>query len=207
MIKKKYLTEVAFKNGVDEFKSYRTFTKTFEVDITEDTTSSFRVLLEDKDVDEDSISVEIKDRYEVDLQWRKINGEDSNYIEVYTKGTDVIAKGEYLVFNYIALNTYSSDLYSVDYETGTLYLANKTNNALKCSCEYYKVLLTGKVAEQLLEDEYDVSNGLVRINNHNNAFTYSSLYNLEVKGENEYTTPFVRNAKVNYINTSEEESL
>ena len=85
MIKKKYLTEVAFKNGVDEFKSYRTFTKTFEVDITEDTTSSFRVLLEDKDVDEDSISVEIKDRYEVDLQWRKINGEDSNYIEVYTK--------------------------------------------------------------------------------------------------------------------------
>ena len=141
MIKKKYLTEVAFKNGVDEFKSYRTFTKTFEVDITEDTTSSFRVLLEDKDVDEDSISVEIKDRYEVDLQWRKINGEDSNYIEVYTKGTDVIAKGEYLVFNYIALNTYSSDLYSVDYETGTLYLANKTNIALKCSCEFYNVLL------------------------------------------------------------------
>ena len=99
------------------------------------------------------------------------------------------------------------DLSSVDYETGTLYLANKTNIALKCSCEFYNVLLTGKVAEQLLEDEYDVSNGLVRINNHNNAFTYSSLYNLEVKGENEYTTPFVRNAKVNYINTSEEESL
>lgn len=207
MIKKKYLTEVTFKNGVDEFKSYRTFTKTFTVDTLEDSITSYQLELDNEDIDEESLTVEIKDRYDVGVYWRKINGGTANLIEIYTLDGSSIVNGEVLELSYIALNNYSSDLYSVDYDSGTLYLANKNNIDLKCTCQFYNLFLTAKAAEQLDTTEYSVTGSVVSLNNHIDTYKYSSIYSLENSGSPEYTTPFIRNVKVNFINTSEEESF
>lgn len=207
MIKKKYLTEVAFKDGVEEFRSYRSYTVPVIVNILDETTTSYRVQLVNEEIDKESLTVEIKDRYEIALRWRKVNGSEDTLFEIYTEGTDVIAKGEVIEINYIALNTYSSDLYSVDYDTGTLYLAYKPNIDLVCNCEFYNVLLTGKAAEQLGEDDYSLTAGALQLKNIVETYSYSSLYNRIITGDIEYTTPFIKNIRVNYINTTEEESL
>lgn len=206
MIKRKYLTEVAFKNGIDEFRAYISDKKETNV-ITTEPITSYKIQLDHEDIDEESIFVEIENKYDIVLKWRKVNGEDSSIIEVYTEGTDALLNGDKIVLNYIALNNYSSDLYSVDYDTGTLYLAHKSNISLKCTCEFYTMLLTGRAAEQLHEDSYSISTGLITLNNIVETYTYSSLYNREVKSDIEYTTPFIHNIKVNYINTIEQESL
>lgn len=207
MIKKRYLTEVEFKNGVDEFKSYRNYTKKVIIDITDSSVSTYSLELDNAEIDEDSLSVEIDGRYEVPVYWRKINGKSANFIEIYTDADNTFGKGEIINLNYVALNSHVSDLYSIDYENGLLYLANETNLALVCGCQFYNMYLTGDFARQLYPDEYSTDASIASLNNKIDTYKYLAVYNLTDSTENEYTTPVLRNVKVNYINTSEEESF
>lgn len=207
MIKKKYLTEVQFKNGVDEFKSYRNYTKTVTIDITESSVSSYSIELDNKEIDEESLTVEIEGRYEVPVYWRKINGKSSNFIEIYTNVGNIFGNGEVLNLNYIALNSHASDLYSIDYENGLLYLANETNLELICGCQFYNMFVTADYARQLTPDEYSTDASIASINNKIDTYKYLAVYNLTDSTEDEYITPVIRNVKVNYINTSEDESF
>lgn len=207
MIKKKYLTEVVFKNGVDEFKSFRSYTKNVTIETPDASVRTYTIALDNREIDEESLSIEIEGRYEVPVYWRKINGGASNVLEVYTSEGNAFGKDEVLNLNYIALNTYVSDLYSVDYENGLLYLANETNLSLVCGCQFYNMYLTGDIAEQLLGKEYSTNASIVSINNKIDSYKYTAIFNVPDTTEKEYTTPFIRNVKVNYINTSEEESF
>lgn len=207
MIKKKYLTEVQFKNGVDEFKSYRNYTKTVTIDITESSVSSYSIELDNKEIDEESLTVEIEGRYEVPVYWRKINGKSSNFIEIYTNVGNIFGNGEVLNLNYVALNSHASDLYSIDYENGLLYLANETNLELICGCQFYNMFVTADYARQLTPDEYSTDASIASINNKIDTYKYLAVYNLTDSTEDEYITPVIRNVKVNYINTSEDESF
>ena len=207
MIKKKYLTEVQFKNGVDEFKSYRNYTKTVTIDITESSVSSYSIELDNKEIDEESLTVEIEGRYEVPVYWRKINGKSSNFIEIYTNVGNIFGNGEVLNLNYVALNSHASDLYSIDYENGLLYLANETNLELICGCQFYNMFVTADYARQLTPDEYSTDASIASINNKIATYKYLAVYNLTDSTEDEYITPVIRNVKVNYINTSEDESF
>ena len=207
MIKKTYLAEVEFINGVDEFKSYRNYTKKVSIDISEDSTSSYRLELDNSEIDEESISIEIEGRFEIPVYWRKINGKSSNFIEIYTDGLNSFGKDEVINLNYVALNNTVSDLYSIDYENGLLYLANETNLELLCSCQFYNLFLTGDVARQLYSEEYSTEADIVSLNNKIDTYKYLAVYNIEDTSEKEYITPVLRNVKLNYINTSEEESF
>lgn len=207
MIKKKYLTEVQFKNGVDEFKSYRNYTKTVTIDITDSSVSSYSIELDNKEIDEESLTVEIEGRYEVPVYWRKINGKSSNFIEVYTDVGNTFGNGEVLNLNYVALNSHISDLYSIDYDNGLLYLANETNLELVCGCQFYNMFVTADYARQLTPDEYSTDASIATINNKIDTYKYLAVYNLTDSTDDEYITPVIRNVKVNYINTSEDESF
>ena len=207
MIKKKYLKEVEFKNGVDEFKSYRNYTKKITIITTETSLKSYTIELDNKEIDEDSLTVEIEGRYEVPVYWRKINGMASNYIEIYTEADSAFGAGEVVNLNYTALNEQSSDLYSVDYENGLLYLASETNISLKCGCEFYNMFLTADHARQLFTDEYSTNASIISINNKIDSYKYISVHSLSDTTEKDYITPVLRSVKVNYLNTSEEESF
>lgn len=207
MIKKKYLTEVEFINGVDEFKSYRSYTKHVTIDTLFSSVSVYTVELDNAEIDEDSITAEIEGRYEVPVYWRKVNGQSSTYIEIYTDDENAFGAGELVNINYIALNTYVSDLYSVDYEKGLLYLANETNVELNCECQFYNMFLTAEKARQLTTEEYSTDAFIISLNNKIDSYNYTTVYNEQTEYDKEYTTPFIRNIKVNYINTSEEESF
>lgn len=207
MIKKRYLTEVEFKNGVDEFKSYRNYTKKVTIDITDSSVSTYSLELDNTEIDEDSLSVEIDGRYEVPVYWRKINGKSANFIEIYTDADNTFGKDEVINLNYVALNSHVSDLYSIDYDNGLLYLANETNLTLVCGCQFYNMYLTGDFARQLYPDEYSTDASIASLNNKIDTYKYLAVYNLTDSTENEYMTPVLRNVKVNYINTSEEESF
>lgn len=205
-MKKKYLTEVEFVDGVEEFKSYRDFTKKVVIDSEEDF-SSFEIEIDALDINFESISVEIEGKYEIPVAWRKVTGKDVNTIEVYLIGGQYLNKGDVIVLKYVALNRYISDLYSVDYDNGILYFANESNVAFNCNYSYYNMQLKGDRAEQLTTDEYSTQGDVVSINNKLDNYKYITVYSEEEKESQVYTTPVIKNIKVNYINTSEEESF
>ncbi|MEW3744801.1 hypothetical protein QOZ75_29435, partial [Pseudomonas aeruginosa] len=65
MMLKKYLTEVSFQDGSTEFKSYRNYTKKINVTDVMNGTSTLRIDLEEKEIDDESVSIEIQGRYDV----------------------------------------------------------------------------------------------------------------------------------------------
>lgn len=205
MILKKYLTEVAFVNGSEEFKSFRNYTKS--VTVTEGYFTSFRIPLTEKEIDLTSISIELQDKYDIPVYWRKVNGEAANTIEAYVNGTNLIVGGDVLVLNYTGLNEAASDLYSVDYENGVLYLSTPTNVNLTVDYKFYNTLLKGKKATQLEDEDYNTTDVDVSIDNFRQDATYNLIYNVKQNTETEYTTPVLTNIKVNYINTSESETF
>lgn len=206
MILKKYLTEVSFINGSEEFKSYRNYTKTIIVDRNSNELSTIRMELNEKEIDLESLSIEIQGKYDVPVYWRKINGSSSNLLEAYLTGF-VFIEGDIIEVNYIGLNEAVSDLYSVDYESGVLYLAAETNVPLNIDYKFYNTMIKGKKAEQLDDEDYQISDTEATVNNYKTDTTYKLIYNVVQKTAEEYTTPILNNIKVNYINTSETESF
>ena len=88
-----------------------------------------------------------------------------------------------------------------------LYLANETNLELICGCQFYNMFVTADYARQLTPDEYSTDASIASINNKIDTYKYLAVYNLTDSTEDEYITPVIRNVKVNYINTSEDESF
>lgn len=205
MMLKKYLTEVAFINGSEEFKSFRNYTKT--VTVGSGYFTSVRIPLTEKEVDLASISVELQDKYDIPVYWRKVNGEATNTIEAYVSDSNLIVEGDVLILNYTGLNEAASDLYSVDYESGVLYLSTPTNVELTVDYKFYNTLLKGKKATQLEDEDYNTTDIDVSIDNFRQDATYSLIYNVKQNTTTEYTTPILTNIKVNYINTSESETF
>lgn len=201
---KKYLTEVVFKNGSDEFKSYRTYTKTILI---QQDTESVEVELDGQEVDLKSILVEIENKYDIIVHWKSINSQSSNKIKCYLSNNDIFLKDTKLIINYTALNNATSNLYSVDYDNGILYLASETNIPLEVTYKSYNTLIKAKKANQLKEDEYKVTQNTTEVYNYDSSSPYRLVYNYNSNTDDEYTTPIISNLKVNYINTSEEETF
>lgn len=205
-IKKNYLKEVGFINGATEFKSFRNYTNNVEI-ITDKAIQNYVIDLSGTEINSDTLTVQVKNKYEIPVYWRHVNGDADNKIEIYTTDQYYFYNEDIVEINYVALNTATSSLYSVDYDKGILYLANSTNVDLNITYSFYNLMVFGRKSEQLKTDKYESSSSLVRIFNFTQGFNYTTVLSLSTNKPEEYTTPFISNIKINYLNTSEQESF
>lgn len=204
MILKKYLTEVSFIDGSTEFKTYRRYKK--NVQITE-TSTSLVLDLERKEISEGSFEVAIKGKYDIPVYYKQVSGEGEHIVEVYVNQGNNLIKDDIIEISFIALNEAVSDLYSVDYEDGLLYLATPPNIELEVDYDSYNMLAKASKGIQLEAEDYTVTETDTTILNYKNNTDYSVVYSLETEEEDSYSTPILNNVGINYINTSEEDSL
>ena len=216
-ILKKYSTEVSFIDGSTEFKSYIRSSEL--VEITEDlllkSNISFEITLQYKEIVEDSITITIRDKYDTPVYFKSVVNKDTNVKEIYLNDNNIFVLGDIIEVEYSALNESISDLYSVDYEEGILYLAAEPNKDLEVVYNSYNILVDAKKAIQLEDEEYTVTdltgnstNGVSStINNFKNNIEYEAIYSVEKESKDLYRTPIITNVKLNYINVSEQESL
>ena len=216
-ILKKYSTEVSFIDGSTEFKSYIRSSEL--VEITEDlllkSNISFEITLQYKEIVEDSITITIRDKYDTPVYFKSVVNKDTNVKEIYLNDNNIFVLGDIIEVEYSALNESVSDLYSVDYEEGILYLAAEPNKDLEVVYDSYNILVDAKKAIQLEDEEYTVTdltgnstNGVSStINNFKNNIEYEAIYSVEKESKDLYRTPIITNVKLNYINVSEQESL
>ena len=216
-ILKKYSTEVSFIDGSTEFKSYIRSSELAE--ITEDlllkSKISFEITLQYKEIVEDSITITIRDKYDTPVYFKSVVNKDTNVKEIYLNDNNIFVLGDIIEVEYSALNESISDLYSVDYEEGILYLAAEPNKDLEVVYDSYNMLVDAKKAIQLEDEEYTVTdltgnstNGVSStINNFKNNIEYEAIYSVEKESKDLYRTPIITNVKLNYINMSEQESL
>ena len=204
MILKKYLTEVSFKDGSSEFKTYRRYTRTIEIT---ETSTSLVLDLERKEISDGSFEVSIKGKYDIPVYFKQVSDTEDHIYEVYVKSGNNLIKGDVLEISFVALNEAISDLYSVDYENGLLYLATPPNIRLDVDYEAYNVLVKGARGIQLEPEDYTVTDTETNILNYKNNTDYNIVYSLKTEEESTYSTPIINDIGINYINTSEEESL
>lgn len=204
MILKKYLTEVSFKDGSSEFKTYRRYTRTIEIT---ETSTSLVLDLERKEISDGSFEVSIKGKYDIPVYFKQVSDTEDHIYEVYVKYGNNLIKGDILEISFVALNEAISDLYSVDYENGLLYLATPPNIRLDVDYDAYNVLVKGARGIQLEPEDYTVTNTETNILNYKNNTDYNIVYSLKTEEESTYSTPIINDIGINYINTSEEESL
>ena len=204
MILKKYLTEVSFKDGSSEFKTYRRYTRTIEIT---ETSTSLVLDLERKEISDGSFEVSIKGKYDIPVYFKQVRGTEDHIYEVYVKSGNNLIKGDVLEISFVALNEAISDLYSVDYENGLLYLATPPNIRLDVDYDAYNVLVKGARGIQLEPEDYTVTDTETNILNYKNNTDYNIVYSLKTEEESTYSTPIINDIGINYINTSEEESL
>ena len=203
MIFKQYLTEVSFIDGTTEFKSYRGYNKL--ITVTEPNTT-LNVVLDKEEVNFESIVLSIVNRQEVTVNIKQVSNTLNSYV-LYFNTNETFLKNDIIEIQYTALNDATSDLYSVDYENGILYLASTPNINLEVESDTYNLLCTGKQGYQLDSDDYTFSETVLTINNYQPLNTYDTVYTIKEDVNNNYTTQLLTNIKINYINTSEEESL
>ena len=216
-ILKKYSTEVSFIDGSTEFKSYIRSTETVEMteELLLQSNTYFQVTLQYKEIVEDSITITVRDKYDLPVYFKSVINEDTNVKEIYLNDNNIFVLGDIVEIEYSALNESISDLYSVDYEEGILYLAAEPNKDLEVVYDAYNILVDAKKAIQLEDEEYTVSDltggtstGVTStINNFKNNVDYEAVYSVEKESKDLYRTPIISNVKLNYINTSEQESL
>ena len=204
MILKKYLTEVSFKDGSSEFKTYRRYTRTIEIT---ETSTSLVLDLERKEISDGSFEVSIKGKYDIPVYFKQVSDTEDHIYEVYVKSGNNLIKGDVLEVSFVALNEAISDLYSVDYENGLLYLATPPNIRLDVDYDAYNVLVKGARGTQLESEDYTVTDTETNILNYKNNTDYNIVYSLKTEEESTYSTPIINDIGINYINTSEEESL
>lgn len=204
MILKKYLTEVSFKDGSSEFKTYRRYTRTIEIT---ETSTSLVLDLERKEISDGSFEVSIKGKYDIPVYFKQVSDTEDHIYEVYVKSGNNLIKGDVLEVSFVALNEAISDLYSVDYENGLLYLATPPNIRLDVDYDAYNVLVKGARGIQLEPEDYTVTDTESNILNYKNNTDYNIVYSLKTEEESTYSTPIINDIGINYINTSEEESL
>ncbi len=204
MILKKYLTEVSFKDGSSEFKTYRRYTRTIEIT---ETSTSLVLDLERKEISDGSFEVSIKGKYDIPVYFKQVSDTEDHIYEVYVKSGNNLIKGDVLEISFVALNEAISDLYSVDYENGLLYLATPPNIRLDVDYDAYNVLVKGARGIQLEPEDYTVTDTETNILNYKNNTDYNIVYSLKTEEESTYSTPIINDIGINYINTSEEESL
>ena len=204
MILKKYLTEVSFKDGSSEFKTYRRYTRTIEIT---ETSTSLVLDLERKEISDGSFEVSIKGKYDIPVYFKQVSDTEDHIYEVYVKSGNNLIKGDVLEISFVALNEAISDLYSVDYENGLLYLATPPNIRLDVEYDAYNVLVKGARGIQLEPEDYTVTDTETNILNYKNNTDYNIVYSLKTEEESTYSTPIINDIGINYINTSEEESL
>ena len=204
MILKKYLTEVSFKDGSSEFKTYRRYTRTIEIT---ETSTSLVLDLERKEISDGSFEVSIKGKYDIPVYFKQVSDTEDHIYEVYVKSGNNLIKGDLLEVSFVALNEAISDLYSVDYENGLLYLATPPNIRLDVDYDAYNVLVKGARGIQLEPEDYTVTDTETNILNYKNNTDYNIVYSLKTEEESTYSTPIINDIGINYINTSEEESL
>ena len=204
MILKKYLTEVSFKDGSSEFKTYRRYTRTIEIT---ETSTSLVLDLERKEISDGSFEVSIKGKYDIPVYFKQVSDTEDHIYEVYVKSGNNLIKGDVLEVSFVALNEAISDLYSVDYENGLLYLATPPNIRLDVDYDAYNVLVKGARGIQLEPEDYTVTDTETNILNYKNNTDYNIVYSLKTEEESTYSTPIINDISINYINTSEEESL
>ena len=204
MILKKYLTEVSFKDGSSEFKTYRRYTRTIEIT---ETSTSLVLDLERKEISDGSFEVSIKGKYDIPVYFKQVSDTEDHIYEVYVKSGNNLIKGDVLEVSFVALNEAISDLYSVDYENGLLYLATPPNIRLDVNYDAYNVLVKGARGIQLEPEDYTVTDTETNILNYKNNTDYNIVYSLKTEEESTYSTPIINDIGINYINTSEEESL
>ena len=160
-----------------------------------------------REISEGSLEVAIKGKYDIPVYYKQVSNESENVVEVYVNTGNFLLKGDILELSFIALNEAISDLYSVDYENGLLYLATPPNIRLDIEYESYNMLVKAARGRQLEPEDYTVSNTGTTILNFKNNTDYNLVYSVKTEESDTYSTPIISDVGINYLNTSEEESL
>ena len=213
---KNYLTEVSYIDGSTEFKTYTNKEESWELPFNLElglTSISIELgklgsTIDNIDsIDDDSINIIIENRNDIPVYIKNVTNKSMLFKEIYVTEGNTFLPNDKLKVQYVALNESISNLYSVDYDNGVLYLSAEPNIQLEIEYSYYNILVSGKKAIQLNDDEYTVSDTDSTINNYKNNVEYEAIYSIEKNSQEAYRTPVISNIKLNYINTSESESL
>jgi len=200
-----YLTEVNYKNGIEEFKLLAYTEETKEIRTDETYLQEVEITLEHNLEDLESVQASIKGRYEVALGIKFVSEEEKSKVIIYT--SELIFDKDVIEITYLHVNEEPTNYYSVDYENGVFYLSNFSNLEVKIEYQYFNTYLRGTKAIQLDAEEYTVNMGNIDIKEKEEIETYTAIYDYTSLLEIPNTTPLIQDIKINYLNSKDEESL
>lgn len=200
-----YLTEVNFIDGIQEFSVLAYKKEIHTVNTDQEFMKSLELTTNYEIEDIDNIQISIKDRYEVKLEVRYVTDQEKNKIIVYTD--DFILNQDQIEITYLYTNSQPTNFFSLDYDNGILFLSSSTNANIELVYEFFVTFVTGSKATQLNTNEYNVVDNIVEIKEQQENMKYLVIYNYNTLLDVPKSTPSIQNVKINYINTSDSESL
>lgn len=202
-----YLVEVVYQNGVDEFKTYRSQVITQPVNITAAFASTYQVSISNEVEDYSTVQASIVGRYEVPVYFRQVDGAEGGTLEFYTDSANYFLPTDILEITFLSLSENPSNLYSMNYEEGILYMSAVINSDLLIKYGYYSTFMTGLKAQQLDTRDYTYASNSIEIVNDQTNTNYIVDFEVITALSLPTTTPFITDLKINYINTLDVESL
>lgn len=200
-----YLTEVSYIDGIKEFTVLAYKKETHTISTTEEYLQSYEITTNYEIEDIDNIQVNLKDKYETKLNVKYISEEEKNKIIVYTDS--YLVDQDTIEITYLYTNTQPSNFFSLDYENGILYLSSSTNANIELTYVFYNTYITGSKALQLDSEQYTETNGTIEIKEQQENMKYLVVYSYTTLLDIPKSSPLIQNVKLNYINTSDSESL
>jgi hypothetical protein len=201
-----YLKEVVYQDGIQEFKTYTSSSITAAVVAPNEFTSTYQVTITAEIDDYTTIQVDIKGKYEVPVYFRQVSG-SNNVLEFYTDSSNYFLDGDILEITFLKLSENPSNLYSVNYDEGNIYLSARVNSGLDIDYSCYNTILTGLKVSQLDSGSYTYDTNTISIVNEETNTSYIVDYEIVIAIDLPTTTPFLTETKINYINTLDGDSL
>ena len=191
------LTEIPYINGYKEFLEL--LSKQIKINI-KDYVFKYTVELSEENILNDSLSF-INQSQNIKHITIELRQENKKYFLDISSPESLIDTD--LLINYTFNNTNPKKLYSVDYDNSTIHFSESLDKPLNISYKFDNILVVGKKAKQLTEEEYSLVNKTINIKN----FKENSYISFLHKNENishRNITPIVNNLKINYITNNEQ---
>lgn len=188
------LLEVPFVNGYNEFLEYYSKKITIKIPANLNENKYMVELLEDEVIKnslEYILPNNILEEFEVEI----LEVGDKYYLEIKSESN---LPSFNLNFNYTYRNTNPKELYSVDYEKGTIYFSEATGDVIEVRYTYDNILCIGKSAYQLLSNEFNNVNNNINIKNYEENTSIYFIYKNNVI-KHRKLTPILKDLKLNYI--------
>ena len=193
------LIEVPFINGYKEFEEI--LSKEIIIEIKENTLN-YTIDLLDTNIIPESISYVNLSEDELFINLRIINSDRKDVLHI-TSSKNLNNTLLKIIYSYNNKNP--KGLYSVDYDSGTIYFSEETSKRYNIKYNYDSILCIGKDVNQLDSKDFIHVNKNINISNFKeNSYIYFVYKNKAIISRN--ITPILQNLKLNYI-TRDEKSL